>query len=153
MRLLGVQYSWFKLLVPVICVGFLGCGGAEEDVPELVPATGIVTYKSEPLAGAAVNFVPRDGTPGTGAYGVTDAAGKFTLKHRSEAEGIEPGTYTVAVTKMTMPDGGPIPDGQDAADVGAIQIIPPKYSEASNEMNPNIVTIPASGGEFPIDLK
>ncbi|WP_166831492.1 hypothetical protein [Thalassoroseus pseudoceratinae] len=100
-----------------------------------------------------MSFVPRDGTKGTGAYGVTDQAGKYTLKHRTEADGIEPGTYTVAISKMTMPDGGPIPEGKDAADVGAVQVIPPKYSDPSNEMNPNIVTVPAAGGDFPIELK
>lgn len=153
MRTLGVYYSWFKRLVPVLCIAAVGCGGSSEPAPELVAVTGTVTFKSEPLVGASVSFVPRDGTPGTGAYGVTDESGKYTLTHRTDAAGIEPGIYTVAVSKMAMPDGRPIPEGQDAADVGAVQIMPPKYSDPFSEMNTNVITVPPSGGEFPIELK
>ncbi len=153
MRTLGVYNSWFKRLLPVLCIAAAGCGGSSEPTPELVAVTGTVTFKSEPLAGASISFVPRDGTQGTGAYGVTDDFGKYTLTHRTDASGIEPGTYTVAISKMAMPDGSPIPEGQDAADVGAIQMMPPKYSDPFSETNANIITVPASGGDFPIELK
>jgi hypothetical protein len=131
----------------------LGCGGEAIEAPNLATVTGLVTYRGKPLPGASVAFVPKGKTPGTGAFGVTDASGRYELTHRTRTPGVEPGTYVVSVSKMTLPDGSSIPEGQDAADVGAVQVIPPIYSDAAHERNPNQLIVPPTGGEINLNLK
>lgn len=142
-----------KIVVLVLLVVPLGCGGEEAQPTNLVVVTGTVKYKGKPLSGAALAFVPKGQTTGTGAFSVTDASGRYELTHRTQSPGVEPGTYVVSVSKMALPDGSPIPEGQDAADIGAVQIIPPIYSDPANELNPNQITVPVAGGEINLDLK
>lgn len=97
-------------------------------------------------------FNPVAGTPGTGAFGVTDETGTYKLTHRNQQEGIEPGSYRVVITRMAMKDGSPIPDGQSAADVEAVQIIPAPYSDPNTEFPATAVTVTASGGTFDFDI-
>jgi len=75
------------------CAVVLGCGNSSG----LVPATGKVTYRGQPLAGATVTFVPTQGTP---AIGVTDDNGEFSVNTR-ELAGVAPGRYTVGITKIS----------------------------------------------------
>lgn len=142
-----------NMVLLIATTSLIGCGGGAEDIPELATVTGTLTYKGKPLPGASIAFVPEGQTSGTGAYAVTDESGRFELMHRSETPGVEPGNYIVTVSKMAMPDGSPIPAGKDAADVGAVQMIPPIYSDANHERNPNRVTVPANGTQVNLDLK
>jgi hypothetical protein len=52
-----------------------GCGGSS-DAPELVAATGTVTYNDKPISGANVTFVVQ-GSPLS--IGITNAEGKFSM--------------------------------------------------------------------------
>ena len=93
------------------------CGCSKTD-PSLVAVTGTVTINDQPLANATVTFIPKDGTPGFGGVGKTDAAGKSKLfGNRDDAPGILPGEYRVVVSKRLMPDGSEVPaNGEHAAD-------------------------------------
>ncbi|MCH9656166.1 MAG: carboxypeptidase-like regulatory domain-containing protein, partial [Planctomycetes bacterium] len=128
----------------VVCViGMLtGCGGNSVEVPdELVPVTGTVKLDGKPKANISVIFNPGDQTSGTGGYGVTDSEGKYTLLHRSNKPGIESGEYIVTFSMMGLPDGSPIPEGKDAADVGAVQLLPEKYTNPHQERNRTMATV------------
>ncbi|TWT61744.1 carboxypeptidase regulatory-like domain-containing protein [Rubinisphaera italica] len=116
-------------IAALICLMVLtaaGCGGENSsNTPELlIPVTGTVLLDGEPLGGTAVKFLPYGETKGKGGFAITDAAGKFNAQDYSMAEGIEPGVYNVTFSKIAQPDGSPIPEGQSAADVGALEILP-----------------------------
>jgi hypothetical protein len=71
-----------------------GCSGPKH--PKLHPATGTVTWKGEPLAGATVSFVPAVGAP---SDATTDSAGKFTIM-TGGLPGAPAGPNKVAVSKF-----------------------------------------------------
>jgi len=74
-----------------------GCGGPK--VKGLVSVQGTVTYKGEPLEGAAICFAPEEFETGDRlATGKTDAQGKFELRTIGEL-GVLPGEYVVVVIK------------------------------------------------------
>lgn len=142
-------YAWLVLLLA-------GCGAATAapDV-DLVPVTGRVTLDGNPVANATVLFNPLQGTKGTGGYGVTDAEGKFVLKHRSEKEGCEAGEYGVTFTKITQPDGSPLPPNADRATVGMVEQIPAVYVQfdATAVIEQAKVAKPSTTVEFQLDSK
>jgi len=133
--------------IAVLLTGMVaGCGGQSAEVPDaLIPVTGTVKLDGKPAANISVLFNPGKGTGGTGGYGVTDSEGKYSVTHRSNQPGIEAGEYIVTFSKMGLPDGSPIPEGKDAADVGAVQLLPDKYTNPNREMNLTIATVKAPG--------
>jgi Domain of unknown function (DUF6795) len=76
----------------------LGCGSAGGKLPKTVPASGVVTLDGKPVDGAQVVIVPA-GEGKTGADGVTDASGHFSLRAYREKDGAIPGEYKVQVSK------------------------------------------------------
>jgi hypothetical protein len=143
------------LAVVVLAAGFAGCSGGGGREPTLVPVSGTVTLDGKPLAGASVSFVPQAGTEGAGAFGTTDAEGRYTLDHRSGKPGIEPGTYTVSFSKMGLKDGSPIPPGKTAADVEAVEQVPRQYTpgfQSTNDTPATAALVEASGGTFDFAL-
>jgi len=79
---------------------FLGCGESE-GVPTVV-VTGTVTQKGAPVAGAVVSFI-HSVADGQSAFGVTDAAGKYSLTTRKKDDGALPGQYKVTIAKYNGP--------------------------------------------------
>lgn len=145
--------TWISLVLLGVTLG--GCSGGGGSVPTLAPVSGTVTLDGKPLAGAAVSFVPQAGTEGAGAFGTTDAEGRFTLDHRSGRPGVEPGTYTVSFSKMALKDGSPIPPGKTAADVEAVEHVPRQYTpgfQATNDTPATVALVEASGGTFDFAL-
>ncbi|KAA0133311.1 carboxypeptidase regulatory-like domain-containing protein [Gimesia chilikensis] len=144
-----------QIAVLLMTVGLLsGCGGHTSEVPDnLVPVTGTVKLDGEPKANITVIFNPGKKTSGTGGYGVTDKDGKYTLTHRSNKPGVEPGEYVVTFSMMGLPDGSPIPEGKDAADVGAVQLLPEKYTNPNREMNLTIATVAAPSATLDYEIK
>src|SRR5215204_1838971 len=135
--------GWLALgLVAVLC----GCNKSD---PSLVPVTGTVTVNDQPLANATVTFIPKDGTPGFGGVGKTDAAGKYTLKgSRDDAPGIPPGEYRVVVSKRLMPDGSEVPasDNTPPMNSPARETLPDAYSSmAASTLS---ATVQPGGGPF-----
>lgn len=138
----------------VLLLAMAGCGRKESGVKvpeELAAVTGVVTMDGQPLAGAAVLFTPGPDTHGQGAFGVTDADGKYELTHYSNKKGIPPGRYMVVISKYTLADGSPIPEGQTAADANASESIPAAYSDANNTQLS--AEVPSGGKTFDFELK
>jgi hypothetical protein len=145
--------AWIGVALLGLVLG--GCGGSGAGVAKLVPVSGTVTLDGKSLAGASVSFVPQAGTEGAGAFGTTDAEGRYTLDHRSGKPGIEPGTYTVSFSKMALKDGSPIPAGKTAADVEAVEQVPRQYTPgflATNDTPATGALVGDSGGTFDFEL-
>lgn len=96
-------------LVGIACLGLLGCS---DKLPKLgtVPASGTVTYKGQPLEGAAVAFISTNGETGKNANAVTDSQGRFVLQTyaggTNQASGAMPGDYIVTIQKQEASSGG-----------------------------------------------
>jgi hypothetical protein len=89
-RLIG----WLGMLFLVV-----GCGPAEEDL-QLVPASGVVTYKGKPLAGYDVYCKPSaEGRP---AQARTDSEGRFVLGTAGEANGAQVGEFSVYILRPSV---------------------------------------------------
>jgi len=78
-----------------------GCGSAGGNLPKTVPASGVVTLDGKPVDGAQVILVPV-GEAKTGAFGVTDASGRFSLRAYEEKPGAIPGEYQAQVSKTVQ---------------------------------------------------
>ena len=90
----------------VLALVFIGCGPAADPNRETtVPVTGTVTYSGEPVEGAMVTFVT-GAAEGRGAFGTTDASGKFSLMTYVAGDGAVPGSYRVKISKTVM-EGAP----------------------------------------------
>ena len=139
-----------------LAVLLAGCGAATAapDV-DLVPVKGTVKLDGKPLANATVMFNPLQGTKGTGGYAVTDAEGNFAIKHRSDKEGCEPGEYGITFTKITQPDGSPLPPNADRATVGMVEQIPAAYVQFDpyTVLEQVKVSKPSTTVEFRLDSK
>src|SRR6478609_9449690 len=76
----------------------LGCSSSGANLPKTVPASGVVTLDGKPVDGAQVVLVPAaEGK--TGAFGVTNSSGRFSLRAYEEKDGAIPGEYKVQVSK------------------------------------------------------
>lgn len=78
--------------------------------PKTYPVTGTVTLNGQPVAGATVNFTPKErAAPGQSgpqaASAVTDEQGKYQIGTFAKGDGALPGEYLVSVTKYE--GGGP----------------------------------------------
>jgi hypothetical protein len=126
-----------KCLLLLIILGLAvvsGCG--KPKVKGLVPVRGTVTYKSEPLEGAAVCFTPKEFQEGNRlATGKTDGNGRFELRTIGE-RGILPGEYSVIVVKNEViprspqadpKTGRPMPVRPPTADIKSL--IPKRYND------------------------
>lgn len=141
-----------------------GCGkktAPPEFAKDLLPVTGTVTLKGQPLGGAVVQFLTLpNSTGGEMAEAMTDADGSFVLSTRianasaNDRQGALPGEYIVTVSCITMPDGSPLPPGTTEADalaVGAIEAVPAKFSHP--ETTPLRVKIAPDALAHVIELK
>jgi len=140
----------------VLLLALCGCGGGVQGSGlEMIPVTGIVRLDGQPLTAATVLFNPLPGTKGNGGYGVTDAEGKFSVIDYQEVPGCPPGEYAVTFTKITQPDGSPIPPGAQRGEVGMVEQIPKAYTIFKPEMVITAASVktPASEFEFALDSK
>src|SRR5262245_24882447 len=82
-------------LLPASCVALIvalaGCGGGRTS-----PVEGVVLLDGQPLAGAAIGFVPQ-GT-GRDATGQTNAKGEFSMSTFEPRDGVVPGEYKVVIS-------------------------------------------------------
>ena len=72
--------------------------------------SGTVLYKSQPVDGATINFLPQAEQPtAKPAHGKSDASGRFTLTTYfgpdDQPAGAMPGDYKVTITKIDEPQG------------------------------------------------
>ena len=76
----------------------LGCGGASDPRhKDLVPASGTLFYKGEPLGGATIIFHNEDSSKQGGST-MSETNGTFSLRTYA-GSGTYPGDYTVTVSK------------------------------------------------------
>jgi hypothetical protein len=113
------------LVLGVCCLSLVwGCGG---DAHPLAPVAGRITLDGEPLAEASVGFEPiRVGdaaSAGPGAYGSTDADGRFRLETPDRRAGATVGKNRVWVRTLRAERGR----GGDAM-LTAQERIPTRYN-------------------------
>jgi hypothetical protein len=107
----------------------VGCGPDTSHLPKTVTADGIVTLDGKPVEGAQVVLVT-EGENSNGAFGATDASGRFSLRAFEQKEGAIPGSYKVQISKTIVKQLSPAEatnlDGGEPLryDYG----VPPKYT-------------------------
>ena len=79
-------------VVGVVALALLGCSSGSEKLSGVVPATGVVKQKGQPLAGATVTFSPtatQDQASGKAraASATTDESGRFKLTTLNPGDG------------------------------------------------------------------
>ena len=121
----------------------LGCGSAGSHLPKTVPALGVVTLDGKPVDGAQVVLVPAN-EGRTGAFGVTDANGHFSLRAYAEKPGAIPGEYKAQVSKTIQVKLDGAKGSLDGGDPVRFEYgVPAKYTGAKT--SGLTVTIPDSG--------
>lgn len=98
-------------------VGLVGCDSG----PKLVPITGTVTYKGNPVRDFAVVFVSEKG--GRPSMGQTDQNGKYELLFTEKAKGAQSGRNKVYLryNPTTMEASAALQKGQSPAEMKEIQ--------------------------------
>ena len=92
------------LLCAMVCLTGSGCSPKEE-IPELAPVTGKVTYEGRPLPNASVVFIPadpdaeKDATQIVRPVATTDEAGEYELTW-NDHPGAPPGKYNVIIIAL-----------------------------------------------------
>ena len=120
-----VRFNLFNLGLGALMLCVAGCG---DGGPTLAPTTGLVTLDGQPVADAAVSFMPVGGGPM--ATGNTNSEGVFELKTTNKP-GAVVGEHRVAVVKMKEygydPNGTVGPGG-----IRTQWFVPQKYSLADS---------------------
>jgi hypothetical protein len=117
-----------RFWVALLLLGLLGCSGKSSRVP----VAGTVTLDGKPLADASVSFHPRDQTPGLGGQGRTGTDGKYAITPARHADGLDPGDYTVVISRPLRRDGSPPPPNVPPIESDARETLPPIYSSRSD---------------------
>ena len=78
------------------CASIAGCGSSD-----VVPVSGVLTYKGKAVTNAYVHFVPEKGRP---SLGTTDSQGQFTLTYDPENKGAQKGKHRVFVEHNVSAD-------------------------------------------------
>jgi hypothetical protein len=136
------QMSW---LIMAMAVLFTGCGaeGSNTDRPATVPASGIVTYQGQPVDNAIVVFQP-SASGSVAASALTNSEGEFDLKAFPTEAGAVPGSYTVAIMKISQEESSP--EESSGSLVGKQKsLIPAKYGIAAQ--SGLVAEIPEDGTE------
>ena len=84
--------------------------GCAKPPPRLVPVSGKVMYRGEPVRGMKVTFVPdlaKGNRQGQDGRGTTGDDGSFTLHTYPDGAGAMPGHYKVTVLYYTRSEGVP----------------------------------------------
>ena len=145
----------YRFSLCILVFGIVGCGGGTDtsELPKTAPVMGVVSLDGSPLEWATVTFVPSGATKGVECVGLTDQSGKYSLKQVRGEEGVPPGEYRVVINHLVSSDGTPYKPGSEIAPItaGAVEALPVRYSNI--EKTTLTANVPASGGEFPFELK
>jgi hypothetical protein len=119
-----------RRLALLCCVATLA--GCSPGGPALGKVSGRVTLDGQPVAKAAVTFVPQTG--GRPAMAVTDDSGQYKLDSSTDKAGVPTGTYSVTVIKQesagATADAGGLAGGAAAPGAAPRWIVPQRYSAA-----------------------
>lgn len=116
-------------------VVLVGCAGRVVDPkrPQVVPASGVVLYQGQAIAGAEVTF-NNEAAKTTGSA-KTDDSGRFVLSTFGKHDGVVPGPQIVAIRRVDVidktPPGVDVSAGGKALPPEIRWIIPKKYSDPS----------------------
>lgn len=129
--------NWLCLLGLVPCILVSGCMGNSSTTQAEATVTGIVTLDGSPVQGATVTFRPEE-SGGSGAFGMTDEEGKYTLNTSNAVLGVKPGQYKISVTKLEAATSD-APSEEDPSYGGAPtresapkNLLPEKYSKVDS---------------------
>jgi hypothetical protein len=131
-------------------LALLGCDRGPP-LPKQYQVTGQVKLDGKPLAAAGIMFLPRGETRGTGAFGMTDDQGKYTLKTDHGGPGAPEGEYAVTISKVANRDGTPYIPKPDVAEAGERETLPGHYSDSMKTIL--TANVPAGGNTIDFDLK
>src|SRR5262245_47046582 len=132
-----------RLIAVAAVLAAAGCGGGSGPVP----VRGVVKLDGQPVANAAVIFVPQ-APGGREAYGSTDANGAFRLTTTKPDDGALPGKYKVVIQPPGRA-GGSTPFDDPGKPPAAVPKAPPgrpipaKYTVAGQ--TPLTQDVPPSG--------
>lgn len=147
-----------NILAAIGMLTVVGCGGGSTGpkLPDPVKVKGVVAMDSQPLPDAMVFFVPEGGkSMGNGATGITDSSGTFelvTTSGKARKPGAIPGNYKVWISRLVGPDGKPVAPNADVppADLGAVESLPPRYSDVM--MTELKASVTGDGGSFDFSI-
>lgn len=123
-----------------------GCGGAQDDLPELSAVTGIITLDGQPLSGASVVFESQEEGRGISAA-QTDEQGHYELMFGAGTyAGAKPGKHLVRIKteKVTTDDAG--------NETRSKELLPPKYNY-NTELVVTVTTEKTEGYDFELKSK
>ncbi|MCL4202425.1 MAG: hypothetical protein KJ000_08010 [Pirellulaceae bacterium] len=92
----GVPWS-----VLLVCVLTAGCGKSDRPWP-VVPVSGTVTFRGEPVEGLIVEFQPEAGRP---SQARTDQNGRFVLNYTIHEAGAQTGLHRVTFSWADQREG------------------------------------------------
>ncbi|MBX3448274.1 MAG: carboxypeptidase regulatory-like domain-containing protein [Planctomycetaceae bacterium] len=144
-----------KLLNSLAGLGLLfvvsGCGAPQAaEQPPAQFVSGRITLDGEPLPGAIITFIPTGNTKGDECVGQADEAGLYTLSQFRGGVGAQSGKFRVVIEHHVKPDGTPMGPGEAPREVGAVQVLPPKYSSLASTVLE--ADVPEGGGEVSFEL-
>ena len=128
-----------------------GCSSRDSNLPQQYPVSGVVTLDGKPLPGAGVMFLPRGNTRGTGAYGMTDETGKYSLKTDHGGEGAPEGEFAVTISRVVNRDGTPYVPNPNAAEAGERETLPAIYWDSMKTILS--ANVPKGGKSIDFELK
>lgn len=136
-----------------------GCGGGAKipkDRPVPTKVSGIVSMNGAPVEGATVTLHPTG--KGYGAFGTSDANGKFVLSTFGNGDGAVSGDYKVSVKKLDIPSDAPQPSpgdpgyDPDPKPPAPKQLLPDRFADFTKSgLTANIGTEPMT--DLKIELK
>ncbi len=127
-----VLRSWRLWLGGLILLA--GCRPSSSN-PDVVPVTGTVTYRGQPVAEANVVFQSSQ----QGSFGVTDLQGRFRLQTFAPNDGAMPGDYVVLISKVKI-----TPPEFEEDDPRYVPPPPPKYLVPQKYSDPRTSGLKAS---------
>jgi len=139
-RYRSARTTWF---LAAIATALAGCGKPQEPWEKVYPATGVVTYRGQPLSGAVVTLISEDADfpNSVRPTAVTGDDGGFEVGTYSAADGAPAGEYKVLVLHYPVqgpaenPHAGPndLPPIYAKAETTTLKI---SVAEEENELPP-----------------
>ena len=129
MKGICVREKIYRLTAGIALAALVAAGCSGGGISGTAPVAGTVTYKGQPVEGAAVSFIG-DGEGSRVATATSGAGGTYELM-TADTKGALPGQYSVTVTKTQTSGGGP-QSMEEAAKAPAAptseELLPAKYS-------------------------
>jgi len=127
----------------------VGCGGAPP-VETLVPVGGTLMVNGKPLDGVTVTFIPEIAKNNRGGSGTTGADGSFTVTDLTQnLPGLAVGKYTVAYSRMRLPDGSAPPEPKEGETINPgiirVETLPTHFQSPDPRSPGSTIDIPAAG--------